>query len=73
MRRYIDSIARETVVVHLDDGTSLRGVLFAVHRDCIVLAHAEVLGADANTKIDGEAVIERTRKFWMQRLPPVEA
>lgn len=73
MRRYIDSIARETVVVHHRDGTSMRGVLMAVHRDCIVLAHASVLGAEANTPIDGEAVIERAQVSWLQRLPVAEA
>lgn len=72
MRKYIDSLCRETIVCHLADGTSVQGVLLAVHRDCIVLVAAAVLGGDHNTPADGEVVVERGKVLWMQRLAPRE-
>ena len=73
MRHFLETMARETIVVNQPDGTSIRGVLIAVHRDCLVLAHARVLGAEADTPLDGQAVIERSKVAWIQRLSPPEA
>jgi len=71
VRKFIDSLQRETVAVHLSDGASLKGVLLACHRDCLVLAHAVTLSADGGQiPVDGEAVLPRERILWLQRLMP---
>lgn len=71
-RDYIDSITRETVAVHLTNGVSMRGVLVATHRDCVVLAHAKILQSDGETvPLDGEQVIPRGQLLWLQRLTEV--
>jgi hypothetical protein len=66
--RFLPRLARETVVVHTLSGTSLRGVLVASYRDCLVLAHATYLGTDTTIKVDGESVIPREQIAWIQRL-----
>lgn len=73
MRRYIDSITRDTVAVHTVGGMSLRGVLTAVHGDCIVVKHAALLQSDgATVPLDGEQVIPRATVAWLQRLSEVD-
>lgn len=67
-RPHIDDLVRDTVVVHAGDDDSLKGVLVAVHRDCLVLAHAVSLWDGGETKVDGEAVIPRERVAWIQHL-----
>lgn len=69
-KKYIDRMARESVVAHLTDDQSIRGVLVAVHRDCLVLAHASALHSGGSAPIDGEAVVPRSRVAWLQKLPP---
>jgi hypothetical protein len=61
-------LLRETIVAHLRSGDSLRGVLVAEHRDCLILAHAAFLDATSTTPVDGEAVIPRDQVSWVQRL-----
>lgn len=68
LRRYITKLARETVVVHTTDRSSFRGVLMAVHKDCIVLVHARLLSTTGTEKIDGECVIPRDNVAWLQHL-----
>jgi hypothetical protein len=65
----IASKARERVVCHLTDGQSLRGVLVAAHKDCVVLAHVEALADHVATPVDGEALVPRARLSWLQVLP----
>ncbi len=72
MLNFIGSITRETVAVHLTNGASLRGVLLATHRDCIVLAHAVLLQEDGSTlPLDGEQVVPRQQLLWLQLLTEV--
>jgi hypothetical protein len=68
LRRYIDRMVRETVVVHMTSGPSVRGVLLAVHRDCLVLIHARFLSGSESVDIAGEAVVPRERVAWLQHL-----
>lgn len=68
-RDFIASKTRERIAVHLDDGQSVRGVLTAVHRDCLVLEHAKALGDHVETPVDGEVLIPRARVAWIQALP----
>lgn len=70
--RFLQRITRETVVIHTLSGASVRGVLVAAYRDCLVLAHATYLTADSTEPVDGEAVIPREQVAWLQRLPGVE-
>lgn len=64
----IETLARETVVVHLEGGDSIRGVLVATHKDCLVLSHAVALWSGGETKVDGEAVLPLGKVLWLQRL-----
>lgn len=68
---YLVRMARETVVVHLKSGSSIRGVLVAAHRDVVVLRHASALSSTGSVSIDGEAVISRDNVDWTQRLTEV--
>jgi len=71
-RTLIDALTRETVVVHAEGDESIKGVLFAVYEDCVVLRHAVRLWDGGETKVDGEAVVPLGRVLWMQRLEPDE-
>lgn len=67
LRRYIDGMERESVVVHTKTGSSISGVLISVHRDCVVLRHAKLLSASGSVVIDGEAIVPRAEVEWIQR------
>jgi len=66
MNRYLNRVARRTVIVHTTTGQSLRGVLVGVYRDSIVLGHAAFLSGDSATTIDGEVIVLRERVGWVQ-------
>lgn len=70
--RWLKRLTARTVVVHLTDDESIRGVLVGVYDDCLVLRHAAYLGVKAVDTIDGEAVIPRDKVAWMQNLPAGE-
>lgn len=72
IRQLIDTLARETVVVHLDGDESIKGVLVEVYEDSVVLKHAASLWSGGETKIDGDAVLPRRRILWLQRLGDTE-
>lgn len=71
--RWLKRITASTVVVHLTDEQSIRGVLWAVHADCLILRHATYLAQDASSTVDGEVVIPRTQVAWMQVLTEVNS
>ncbi len=58
--KILERLTRETVVVHTARRL-LRGVLGAVHRDCLVLWHAAELDAAGSVTIDGEALVPLER------------
>lgn len=66
--RWLEKLDRRFVVVHLDTGASIRGVLVAVYQDSLVVGHGSWLGADGAEQFDGEAVIPRPRVAWIQDL-----
>lgn len=68
MMRWISRLVRRTIVVHMTDGQSIRGVLAGEYRDCLVLIHASYLGSESVTKVDGEVVVPRERVGWIQDL-----
>jgi len=68
-RPYLKALEAETVVLHTRDGSSIRGVLLAVHADVYVLRHAAYLNPDGSTvAIDGEALVPVTRVGFIQRI-----
>lgn len=72
-RSYLKRIVAETVVVHLTNEASVRGVLTAVHDDVLVLWHAAYLNPDGSSiAIDGETLIPRDRVSFYQRLAEVQ-
>lgn len=74
LQSYLKRAERSTVVVQLKSGTSLRGVLVAAYRDCIVLRHAGAAVAPARdfTDVDGEQAVPRANVDWIQVLPAEE-
>jgi len=66
-RSYLEEMERFRVVVHMRDG-SVEGTLSHLYPDCLVLTHAFYLEQGARTVIDGEAVIERVKVAWIQRI-----
>lgn len=48
----------------------MRGVLVAIHKDCIVIDHSEFLGGEASQVIDGEVVVLRPNVSWIQVIEP---
>lgn len=67
--RWIDRLTRRSVVVHTRDGASMRGILVAAHRDCLVLAHVRYLAGEGEVTVDGEAVVPRDTVAWLQVMP----
>jgi hypothetical protein len=57
--------AKHTVVVHLLDGTSLRGVLLATYRDCHALANTELLDQQV-VSLKGEVLVPRAQVAFIQ-------
>jgi hypothetical protein len=70
--RWLNRLTAKTVVVHLTDDESLRGIVAGVYADCLVLRHAAYLGEKAIDRVDGEVVIPRERIAWLQNLPSGE-
>lgn len=72
IRSYLETVERSRVVVHTRGGSSIEGVLTGLYPDCLVLEHASALSGSGRLSIDGEALIERTKVDWIQRLGPGE-
>lgn len=58
------------VIVNLDDGSALRGLLWRDRGPLLVLKEAELLqpGVDFPVALDGEAIVERSRVLYVQAL-----
>lgn len=66
---WLDSLTHETVIVHTkDSGPSLKGVLAAVHADCLVLRDAVLLEPESQVVLDGSVVVPRPNVDFMQRI-----
>lgn len=64
---WLDELTLKTVVVHLrGGGHSFKGVLAAVHADCLVLRDAYVLEPDSQDILDGLVVVPRENVDFMQ-------
>lgn len=69
MRRGLKRYVGDRVVVYTkDDDRAVRGVLVAVHNDCLVVGHYEYLNEAKATDLPGEAVVPRSNFSWLQRL-----
>ncbi len=68
-RPYLRQIEAETVVMHMRDGASIRGVLTAAYSDVYVLRCAAFLGEGGTSlAIDGETLIPLGRVAFIQRI-----
>jgi len=66
---WIATLTLETVIVHTkDSGPSLKGVLAAVHADCLVLRDAMLLEPESQVVLDGSVVVPRSNVDFMQRI-----
>lgn len=64
---WIDSLTLATVTVHLKSGShSFKGILAAVHADCLVMRDVVVLEPDSRVLLDGEVTIPRENVDFMQ-------
>lgn len=72
LRSYLKRVIRQTVLVQLKGGTSIKGVLVDVYADVVVVRHAAaaVSGAKEFTDVDGEQVIPRGNVDWIQVIDP---
>lgn len=62
-------VLRRQVVVNLDDGSAVQGVLFAKSGPLLVVKNATVLEPKAEpVKVDGDVVIERSKVAYIQAL-----
>lgn len=72
--RWIERQTKRTVVVHMSDGVSMRGVLINAYRDSLVLHHAAYLSSSGEeTRVDGEVILPRENLSWMQVMSSSEA
>jgi hypothetical protein len=71
-RTLLETLVRETVVLHLEGDESIKGVLMASHADCFVLEHAASLYSGGSTPVDGQAIVPRAKVRWAQRLSTEE-
>lgn len=66
---WLDDVTLETVVVHVDNGPSMRGLKQTVHDDCLIVRDALVFHEnDAPQQLDGLLVIPRERILFIQAL-----
>lgn len=62
-------LLRRQVVVNLDDGSAVQGVLFAKSGPLLVVKSATLLEPQAEPmRVDGDVVIERSKVAYIQAL-----
>lgn len=67
MENWLETLTLKTVIVHLKaDSASLKGVLAAVHADCVVLRAAVVLEPGSQAVLDGDVIVPRPNVDFMQ-------
>ena len=65
---WLNELTLDTVIVHLRDSHSIKGVLAAVHSDCLVLRDALLLEPESQAVLDGSVVVPRSNVDFMQRI-----
>ena len=71
-RKWINQLTANMVVVHTVGEESIRGILLAVHGDCLVLTSATHLSEHGPRKLDGDVIVPRAQVAFMQHLPAGE-
>lgn len=67
-RHGLHRLVGERVVVQTRDDRSLRGVLVAVYRDCVVVGHFEYLNEAQVAELPGEATVRFDNLSWVHKL-----
>lgn len=68
---WLAELTKETAVVHTKhDGPSIKGVLSAVHADCLVISDGVVLDTEVTNVLDGSVVIPRENVSFLQVIAP---
>jgi hypothetical protein len=62
----IARLRRRRVVVHTKDEYSIKGVLAATYRDCLVIAEPEYLDAAQPANLKGRVVVPRANIAFLQ-------
>ena len=66
---WLDDVTLDTVVVHIENGPSMRGLKQTVHDDCLVLRDVLAYNEDdAPAQLDGLQVISRERILFIQKV-----
>jgi len=75
LRSFLARKSRPNVVVQLKGGTSIKGVLYGVYGDVLVVIHASAAPAGAKdfTPVDGEQAIPHANVDWIQVVGPGES
>lgn len=67
MRARLRSLVGERVVLQTKDRRSLRGVLSAVHKDCLAVSNFQYLEEAQATDLPGEAIVLLENLSWLHR------
>lgn len=65
---WLDDLTLDTVIVHLTDGPSLKGLQAAVYDDALVLRDASVIEPESSVVLNGEIAIPREKVLFMQMI-----
>lgn len=63
---WLDDLTFNTVIVHMKDGPSVKGVRRAVYDDGVVLSEAHVLEPESVTVLNGDLFVPRDNVSFMQ-------
>lgn len=67
-RGFAGELVGRTTIAHTRDAGSIKGVVTAVHRDCLVISHPEFLQGAQPAGLGGEVVVDRRDVAWLQRV-----
>lgn len=66
---WVDEITGETLIVNLKSETAaLKGVVFPLGDDALVLRQVTILEGDAHTAVEGHVIVPRDNVDFCQRL-----
>lgn len=63
---WLDDLTFETVIVHLKDGASIKGLKSTVHDDGILLREACLLEETGLIMLDHDPFVPRENVSWLQ-------
>jgi hypothetical protein len=66
---WLSDVTFDTAIVHTQgDNPSLKGVVAAVHDDCLILRDTLVLEPEAQTLLEGDCVVPRASVWFVQKV-----